>query len=512
MNLLKLNFYIVFYFTFSSQAQENVKEKAQIYINEFNANDNEAVVNLIPNTASYNWMMSNTPLFDCPDRDIEKIYYFRWWSYRKHIKSSPEGTILTEFIEPVKHAGKYNAISCALGHHLYEGRWLNNREFLKEYVDFWLYHADKGQAKPRFHQFSSWLPDALLAYYKVSHDSDYLISRLKELDKDFEKWEEERKTTSGLFWQYDVQDGMEESVSGGRKEHNRRPSINSYMYGNAVALSEIAKLAGDKFVEKKYKNYAKNIKKMILDSLWDEGDQFFKTRLENGQLSPTREAIGFIPWYFNLPPDQSKYGKAWLQLPDTLGFNAPWGTTTTEIREPSFRTRGSGHGCEWDGAIWPFTSSQTIRGLANYLTNYKVQKGINKHDFYEQVKKYAKSHVMNGKPYIGEYQDEKTGEWLKGDHPRSKFYNHSTYADVIIQDLIGLKPQLDHALEIDPLIPEDVWPYFSLTNIKYQDKTVDIYWDVTGDRYKKGKGLSVYIDGAKVAEGNTLTKMKINLN
>ncbi len=493
------------------KAQQKLEDKVHSYVQEFNKNDNEAVINNIPNKDAYDWMMANIPLFDCPDKEIEQTYYFRWWSYRKHIKSSPEGTLVTEFIEPVKHAGKYNSISCALGHHLYEGRWIRDNAFLKEYIDFWLYHADKNQSKPRFHQFSSWLPDALLAYCKVNPDNQYLKDRLLDLDLDFEKWEKERKTKNGLFWQFDVQDGMEESVSGGRKVHNMRPSINSYMYGNAVAIATIAKLVSNPKLEKKYNSYEQTLRQLILDSLWDKEDQFFKTKMEKGELHPTREAIGFIPWYFHLPPDRTAYGKAWLQLPDTAGFNAPWGTTTAERREPTFRTRGTGHSCEWDGAIWPFTSSQTIRGMANYLSDYKRNKAVDANDLYEQIHKYAKSHVMNGKPYIGEYQDEKTGEWLKGDHPRSKFYNHSTFADVIIQDLIGIKPQINPILEIKPLISKDQWDYFSLTQLTYHNKNIAIYWDVTGEKYHKGKGLTIYVDGVKSMQKKVLKNCKINL-
>ncbi len=495
-----------------AKAQEKLVDKVQAYVQEFNNNDSEAVINKIPNKDAYVWMMANIPLLDCPDREIEQTYYFRWWSYRKHIKSSPEGTLVTEFIEPVKHAGKYNSISCALGHHLYEGRWIRDNAFLKEYIDFWLYHADKGQSKRRFHQFSSWLPDALLAYYKVNPDKQYLKDRLSDLDLDFEKWEQERKGKNGLFWQFDVQDGMEESVSGGRKVHNMRPSINSYMYGNAVAIAAIAKLVSNPILEKKYSIYAQALRQLVLDSLWDKENQFFKTKLEKGSLHPTREAIGFVPWYFHLPPDKATYGKAWLQLPDTAGFNAPWGITTAERREPTFRTRGTGHSCEWDGAIWPFTSSQTIRGMANYLSDYKKNKGINANDLYEQVHKYAKSHVMNGKPYIGEYQDEKTGEWLKGDNPRSKFYNHSTFADIIIQDLIGVKPQTNSLLEIKPLISKDKWDYFALTQLTYHHKNIAIYWDVTGERYHKGKGLTIYVDGKMSLQQKDLKNCKINLN
>src|SRR5690606_4479917 len=131
--------------------------------------------------------------------------------------------------------------------------------------------------------------------------------------------------------------------------------------------------------------------------------------------------------------------------------------------------------------------SQTIRGMANYLSDYKRNNAINANDLYEQIHKYAKSHVMNGKPYIGEYQDERTGARLKGDNPRSKFYNHSTFADIIIQDLIGIKPQTNHTLEIRPLITKDRWDYFALTQLTYHNKNISIYWDATGEKYNKGK-------------------------
>jgi hypothetical protein len=37
--------------------------------------------------------------------------------------------------------------------------------------------------------------------------------------------------------------------------------------------------------------------------------------------------------------------------------------------------------------------------------------------YFDAIRVYARAHRMNGKPYIGEYQHPKTGEWLKGDDP-----------------------------------------------------------------------------------------------
>src|ERR1700722_7931354 len=67
------------------------------FIDEFNSNDDERYQGLFPNSVAWDFLKGNTPLLDCPDDDIEKTYYFRWWTYRKHIKQSPDGFIITEF-------------------------------------------------------------------------------------------------------------------------------------------------------------------------------------------------------------------------------------------------------------------------------------------------------------------------------------------------------------------------------------------------------------------------------
>ena len=95
-------------------------------------------MNHIPNSNSWAWLQKNIPLFECPDRDVEEIYYFRWWSFRKHLKQTPQGFVITEFLPPVSHAGEFNTISCATSLHLAEGRWLRDDRYLNDYTKFWL--------------------------------------------------------------------------------------------------------------------------------------------------------------------------------------------------------------------------------------------------------------------------------------------------------------------------------------------------------------------------------------
>src|SRR5512139_575704 len=76
------------------------------YAERFNSMDEETVTNLVPNAKSGEWLVANVPLFECPDRGVEELYYFRWWTFRKHIVQTADGLVVTEFLTPVGHAGK----------------------------------------------------------------------------------------------------------------------------------------------------------------------------------------------------------------------------------------------------------------------------------------------------------------------------------------------------------------------------------------------------------------------
>jgi hypothetical protein len=254
---------------------------------------------LIPNAQAWEWMVANAPLFNCPDAQLEETYYFRWWTYRKHIEQTPVDRVVTEFLHPVSHAGPYNTISCAYGHHLAEGRWLRDQGLLDEYTHFWFRAGDDGGPAKHFHQYSSWAAAALYDRYLVAGNRDFLVDLLDDLIADYTRWETERGLPSGLFWQYDVRDGMEESISGGRRVKNIRPTINSYMAGNARAIARIATLANRADMASQFTAKFESLRAKLIAELWDPEANFFKVRLEDGDLSDAREAIGFIPWMFD---------------------------------------------------------------------------------------------------------------------------------------------------------------------------------------------------------------------
>jgi DUF1680 family protein len=472
------------------------------HVDFFNGMEPETIVNHVPDQQSWAWIKDNVPFFECPDKSFEQVYYYRWWTFRKHLKETPDGFVFTEFLDQVSHSGKYNTISCALGHHICEGSWLRDQRYIDEYARFW-YVGNKGGLQSHLHKYSNWATWALYRRYLVNHEAAFVTGLLDAFLADYQGWVKERGVESGLFWQYDVRDGMEESISGARKIQNIRPPLNGYMYGNALAISQVAKLAGRDEIAREYAEKAAKLKSLIQERLWDNDAEFFEVRRPDGAWADVREEIGFIPWYFDLPAPGHE--QAWRQLLDPQGFKAPMGITTAERRHPQFRSHGVGT-CEWDGAVWPFATSQTLVALANVLRNYPPS-CVSKADYFEALLTYARSQQYRGKPYIGEYLDEQNGAWLKPDSNRSRYYNHSTFCDLVISGLVGLVPRADDTVVVDPLLPADAWDWFCLDNVPYHGRTLVILWDRTGQKYHRGAGLQVFADGAEVAKSDTLTRV-----
>ncbi|MEJ7710711.1 MAG: hypothetical protein WKF84_12795 [Pyrinomonadaceae bacterium] len=457
------------------------------------------------------WLKRNVPFFECPDAAIQEIYYYRWRVFRKHIKHTPDGFIVTEFLPPVEWAGKHNSICCPAGHQFREGRWLHNQKYLDDYAVFWF---RKG-GEPR--RYSFWAADSIYAKYLVDDDSKVVMDLLPDLMDNYRAWEKTNLDASGLFHQYDNRDGMEYSIGSGgylpdyrqRKPSDYRPTINSYMYGDAAAIAKIAALAKRRDVASEYRQKAAKIKCLVQSVLWDKNDNFFKAlpREKSSRLADVREQIGYVPWYFNLP--DAGYEVAWKQLIDPNGFEAPFGPTTAERRHPKFMFEAD-HPCLWNGPSWPFATTQTLVALANLLNDYQ-QPHLGKRDYLKLLQTYARSQhitLADGKTvtWIDEDLHPDTGEWIarkwlyERNDPlkdRGQYYNHSGYCDLVISGLIGIRPRSDSMLEVNPLVPDQTWDYFALDRVPYHGRMLSVLYDRTGERYRRGRVCECLWTGGK---------------
>src|ERR1019366_8266938 len=118
-------------------------------------------------------------------------------------------------------------------------------------------------------------------------------------------------------------------------------------------------------------------------------------------------------------------------------------------------------------------------------------------------------------PWIDEDLNPTNGDWIsrtllkqRGSEipERGKDYNHSTYCDLVISGLVGLRPRADDTVEVNPLVPGS-WDFFCLDQVRYHGRWLAILWDRTGERYHRGAGLRVLADGKEIAASGTLKRV-----
>jgi len=475
---------------------------------------------LLAGYAEPEWYKANIPFLEVPDREIQDVYYYRWSTYKRHIKYTDQqnGYIITEFHNAPGYAAPLGGIVAAAGHHVYEGRWLRDTRPLDDYLRYWLQGPGAGP-KPKedyvnehtddwAHEYAWWAADAVYQRYLVTGDAEFTTSLLPDLIRQYEKWGHQFEPRLGLYWSVPVWDAMEYTASsyetdpadpyhGGR---GYRPTLNAYQYGDARAIAAIARLRGDKATAAEFERRADDLRTALHKWLWDDERKFFLHKahadLDPGErLVGTRELIGYIPWMFGMARKGTE--EAWAQLTDPQGFAAPYGPTTAERRSPYFMRDALAGCCRWNGPSWPYATAQTLTAMANLLNDHE-QSVVTADDYHRLLRTYALTQYKDGRPYVAEAHHPDEPRWIYDARGHSEHYNHSTFTDLVISGLIGLRPQPGDRVVVNPLVPKD-WAYFALENTPVRGHNVTVLWDRDGTRYGRGAGLRVYVDGVQVA-------------
>lgn len=475
------------------------------------------------------WMLANIPWFESSDPHFQEIYYFRWYSFQKHIVPTPRGPVISEFIPRMKWAGYGNTVAVAVPHQLREARWLRDPSLAQSDARFWL-----SPEAPHRRDYSVALSDSIFAVSLANGDNRLAEDLLPAMIDNYHAWQQTHQDPNGLYWSIDTRDGMEVSISG----DGYRPTLNSYMYGDAKAIEEIAALQGDTVLSRKFAQEAAAQRERIERMLWNPRDQFYEVvspAADSGirkeikfkdphtamQFSGVRELIGYIPWYYGIPsPD---HAAAWKQLDDSEGFEAKFGPSTAERRSPRFRYANDDQ-CQWNGPMWSFATTQTLVALANLLED-QTQSFVNRADYLHLFATYVASHHLrlpNGDviPWVDEAMDPDTGEWITRQvlidrkSPligRGAYYDHSGFADPLLTGLIGLRPSSDNEVLIHPLLPAGAWAYFAVDGLPYHGHLLTILYDPTGARYHRGRGLILLVDGRRAASRRNLGELRYSL-
>jgi hypothetical protein len=480
------------------------------------------------------WYLRNIPFLDIDDREIQDVYYYRWKVFRSHIREiGPEGTTITEFLDNVPWARQpFTDLNDSASFHILEGRWLRHPAIIDSLID----HLYTGGANDR--HFSESIAAATMSRTWVTGDPSPGLRHLEEMRAIYDLWDDHFDRARGLYWIEPLLDATEYTIasidaSGAGftedpspdQNHNGftggfafRPSINSYQYANALAIARFASLAGHPELAADYSRKAADLRTAVLQQLWNPTLNHFVDRYQRstayvsaGDFIRGRELVGFVPWAFELPPDgaaTAHFSGAWTHLMAATELAGAYGLRTVESSYPRYLTQYRYDGvsgnpeCQWNGPSWPFQTSQVLTALANLLDDYH-QADIGAADYLRLLRQYTRQHLASGgQADIQEDYNPDTGKPIVG-LARSHHYEHSTYVDLILNGLIGIRPRSDETLEIAPLFssqqPDEGRPirYFALQNLAYHGHDIGIFFDADGNRYAAGRGLSVFVDGKR---------------
>jgi hypothetical protein len=217
------------------------------YVDRFNSDGGRKRHQLCaPTPASKDWLRKRTfPFFECPDREVEEMYYFAG-GRSANIWCRPWTALcFTEFLTPMKHAAA-NTISCAAGFIIAEGRWLHDQNYLDDYVAYSGFAARTARPATAFSQVQqlvgrgafttviwSWRP----ADFRQPACSTIWCARLPG------QWEQERWLTNGRVLA--IRRPRRHGGVHQRLAHQPKsaPTINSYMFANARAIAGHRRLA-----------------------------------------------------------------------------------------------------------------------------------------------------------------------------------------------------------------------------------------------------------------------------
>lgn len=500
------------------------------YVRKFNAMDDEHYTNAIPNSAAEPFLIENIPVLSCPDSEIEQTYYFRWWTFRKHLRHDMGMWTISEFLPPVGWAGSGNTIVCPAGHHLREGRWLRDPRFVAENARFWLSDA---RARHRW-GYSSWLFTGVCGIADVTGLDALPVELLDDAVRYYERWEKgfmRRQFPQGVlpmggdghggFLSIDNYEGTEISLGGS----GYKPLFTSAMWSEANCIAKVARKAGRAELAQRFAAKADAVAASLRTKCWNPDVGFFTTCTTNGVKGTVRELHGYAPWYFGVPVADCR--PDWTQLSDPLGFSAKIGLTFPERRAPGFTISYTGHECQWNGPSWPFATTIALTGFSNWLHdggNGAADAG-QRDQFCSLLHQYAAQHrrtvrAADGSettvPWIDENLNPDRPDWIartmllrrndgKGCEPRErgKDYNHSAFCDIVISGLAGFIPNGATGFSVDPIVPSD-WKRFSLERLRYRGHEISIRWNV-------GDGLSVSVDGKVRATRPDIGRLSITL-
>jgi len=495
------------------------------------------------------WFDANLAYFDCSDPAVSRMYYHRAYNLKKNMMAPRLGRLSHATQSEGRWRSNWypNVISYGAGHQIRESRWLRDPKYWRGHLRTWaenerpdgIYPNDIKPTGPDKGLYTDWISSTAWDGHLVHPDKASLAEVVDKLASNVRGWQKvydpdgdgllfvDDHWWTGMEWQpsFFADSGYQtdpKSRSQPTKRVNlERVDLTSYNYGNAKNVARIYQALGRPEKAKEFEELAARIAKAVMDKMWNPSAKFFYS-LRTSDKTPVdvKEVIGVYPFYFGMVPTGQGYEAAWATILDPDEFWTPWPVASVSKKCPAYDQDGwhfpssRGTVCMWNGPTWPHANSIVLTGMAQTLrANRGASIPLTAGKFWELFHSFTLAQYRNQdlkQPWTGEFYDGVTAEWKTPERD----YNHSTWIDILIADIVGLVPREDETLEIDPLVPAGTLAHFVLDGQSYHGHDVTLVWDAPGgvDVHNDGRsGFDVYLDGKLVASSPSLSRLLVNM-
>jgi len=499
------------------------------------------------------WFDANLAYFDCSDPWIRKLYYHRAYVLRKNMLDPKLGRLRW----PTQSEGRWrsnwypNVISYGAAHQVREARWLRDPKYWQGHLRTWAENAKPDGVFPSHvtpkgpsgGQYTDWITSTAWEGQLVHPDRAFLSQVVDKLAANVRGWQRqcdpdgdgllevdshwwtgmEYQPSFFFFSDYKVSKDFDQPA---RQVSLERVDLTAYNYGNAVAVARIYRRLGQPAQAREFDDLAAKIAGALVTKMWrPDKSYFYSLRARDDRVADVKEVIGVYPFYFDMVPWGKGYESAWASILDPGQFWMKWPVASASRECPAYSQTnwpgdGRAMGCMWNGPTWPHANSLVMTAMARTLRAARNRNvagcPLKREHLWELFSSFTRAQYRNqdlAYPWTGEFYNGDTGQWKTSERD----YNHSTWLDILIPDLLGLVPRDDEVLEIDPLVPADALSYFILDGQRYHGHDVTIVWDAPAPGSPDGwgdgrKGLDLYVDGRLAAEAPQLARLQVDLS